>query len=135
MKTVIFLTALILAAPAVAHGDTKLIFSGKPIVRVQDAGLGRNASELTTAQAIEFEVLITQDGDNFFWTSRENKRLLRLENENFTTFVAVDGVGYIKIAKPHTIKLLRLQLENYPFTYIEHMTAGLTVYTYFGAGK
>lgn len=131
-----WLLAVCLASSwSLANAETKLVFAGKPLVRVQDAGVDRNSSDVTPAQAKEFEALITQDGEDFFWASRENKLLLCLENENFITYVAIDGVGYIKIAKPHTIKLMKQQLPDYPFTYIEHMTAGLTTYTYFGVAK
>lgn len=134
MKSWIFLVCLA-CSWSIANAETKLVFAGKPLVRVQDAGIDRNSSDVAPAQAKEFEVLITQDGEDFFWASRENKPLLRLENQNFITFVAIDGVGYIKIAKPRTVQLMKQKLPNYPFTYIEHLTAGLTAYTYFGVAR
>lgn len=130
-----WLVTICMMCTSFAHADAKLVFAGKPLVRVQDAGLDRNSSEVTPTQAKEFEVLVTQDGEDFFWASRENKPLLRMESQNFVTFVAIDGVGYIKIAKPHTVQLLKQKMPNYPFTYIEHMTAGLTAHTYFGVAK
>ena len=126
--------ALILIA-SIAEADTRIVFSGLPSVRATDAGIGREAKPLASKEAKQFEVIVTEDGGKYYWASRENKPLMRIENEQFITFVAPGGEGYIKIAKPETVKMLRAGIQEYSFTYIEHMTAGLTTYTYFGSER
>lgn len=120
---------------SVAEAGTRIVFSGIPSVGATDAGVAREAKPIIAAEAKKFEVIVTEDGGNYFWASRENKPLARVENERFITFIAPGGEGYIKIAKPETVKMLRAGIEGYPFTYIEHMTAGLTTYTYFGSER
>lgn len=134
MRICIVLAVVLLASPAL-HAETTLVFAGKPLVSAQDAGIDRSSAKLPPEKAKEFEVLITRDGEDFFWASRENKPLLRLDSQNFVTFVAIDGAGYIRIAKSHAVAMLKKQISGYPFTYVEHLTAGLTTYTYFGVEK
>ncbi len=126
--------ALILVA-SIAEAGTRIVFSGIPSVSATDAGVAREAKPIAVGEAKQFEVIVTEDGGKYFWASRENKPLVRVENERFITFVAPGGEGYIKIAKPETVQMLRAGIQGYPFTYIEHMTAGLTTYTYFGSER
>ena len=70
----------------------------------------------------EFKVLISQDNDDYFWSSRNNVRLIKIENGFFITYVAEKGQGYIRICTATK-------------TYVEHLTLGLSSISYFGVYK
>jgi len=130
------ITAIVLIFFAsIAEAGTRIVFSGIPSVGTTDAGVARESKPIASGEAKRLEVIVTEDGGKYFWASRENKPLIRAENERFITFVAPSGEGYIKIAKPETVQMLRAGIQGYPFTYIEHLTVGLTTYTYFGSER
>lgn len=133
MKTLAAVVLILFAS--IAEAGSRIVFSGMPSVGATDAGVAREAKSIAAGEAKVLEVIVTEDGGKYFWASRENKPLVRFENERFITFVASGGEGYIKIAKPETMQMLRAGIKGYPFTYIEHLTAGLTTYTYFGSER
>jgi hypothetical protein len=94
--------------------------------KISEGGVGRVPETVTRENAINLECVVSQIGDDYYWASRENKPMVRIEATAYTTFVAVDGAGYVKVVKPDrkaTAALVDEAAER--FDYVEHLTLGL----------
>lgn len=119
--------------PGLAWADVE--FEGVPVVRV-----GLNDGQAETAavppgKAAEFRVVITRDGDQYFWASRKNIPLVKTESGAYVTYVATTGAGYIRVLAPFMREMhAKLPREErlHEFVYMEHMTATLGSVTYYG---
>jgi len=99
--------------------ERKLVVLGTPIVAVDSTSVQTQRHVLTKKQMEEYQVKISQEGNKFYWNSREGKELKRTASRAFVYYVNVDGSGYIKVSN----------LDN---TYMEHITLGLATITYWG---
>ena len=110
------------------------IFSGKPSLKVIEGGLVHVPEVLEAKTAANLKCVISEIDGKYYWASRENRQLQRYESEGFITFVADEGVGYIKIIKPQMKEMVGLLFgaTEKKFDYIEHMGQGLKTVTYFG---
>ena len=126
MKTPIVLVALwaFVVTPTVA--DT-VVLSGIPTVRVTSSSESTSSKDLSDAERQEYGVVIVKRGDEYFWASRENKRLAHSASGAFHYFVSPEGSGYIKVGDP---KLL--MEDKTGFRYMEHVHLLFTTITYWG---
>ena len=113
--------------------DATVVFVGVPVQKVSESGLSRVSEARSQEKASAALCVISQSGDDFFWTSRNNRTLYKIDGGGaFITYVAPDA-GYIRIIKPEYKTAAPLTSETEAkFDYIEHMTTGLRTITYWG---
>jgi hypothetical protein len=76
---------------------------------------------------------VSKIGDEYFWASRENVPMVRIESGAYITYVAVNGAGYVRVidaAAKGAASLLGGAEEE--FDYTEHLLIGLRSITYYG---
>ena len=108
-------------------------FTGIPSVKVTEGGTERNAEKIESAKALSVACVVKEIDGKFFWETRGNKPLLKIESGAFIIFIAVDGSGYVRLIKP-SLKEAASQMSNTEknFDYIEHLILGLRSVTYYG---
>jgi hypothetical protein len=117
-----------------AQADTA--FAGRPSAIAMDSAIGRRVDKLDGVDAARNNCVITLSGGRYFWASRGNIELTRIQGKStdpFVTFLAVDGSGYVTVVKSvyqSTMKLLQKELADYD--YVEHVAHGLRSATYYG---
>lgn len=108
-------------------------FTGTPSVKVSEGGSERNAERLSSAMSLSAQSRIREVDGKFFWESRGNKQLVKIESGAFITFIAPDGSGYVKIINSSlkdAASLMSSTEKN--FDYTEHLILGLRTVTYYG---
>lgn len=73
------------------------MFTGLPAQKISESGLDRRVDPVPRDVAVNLRCVVSEIGGKFYWASRDNKELIRLRTGAFTTFVAADGSGYIRI--------------------------------------
>jgi hypothetical protein len=133
-RTLIAILTVALSAGASAGQSPTTVFKGRPSVKVSEGGLERTPEQITRERAINVECVISQIGTSYFWASRENVPLFRVDGGAFITFVAVNGSGYVRVIKPEakTSAALMSPTEE-RFDYVEHLVIGLRSVSYYGA--
>ena len=99
--------------------DKQLEVLGTPFVKVESNSDTTTRYELTKKQNKEYQLIITEVGGSYFWTSRGGKELLKSNSGIYSNYVSPLGAGYIKVST----------MDN---TYIEHIHQGLNTLTYWG---
>jgi len=107
-------------------------FEGIPLLSINEFGVFRVPTEITSEEQATRKVLITKKDNKFYWTSRENRELNKIEAANFITYLALDGSGYIRIGNEEWKSKMRMKYPKYNFDYMEHMVIGLGSLSYFG---
>lgn len=102
---------------------SQVVFKGLPTKKDMSDIEGTEQVSLSEKEGVEYRLVITKQGKNYFWESRENRDLLASRSGDFYNFVAPNGAGYIRIAK----------VEG-KFFYMEHLTTGFKNITYWGYG-
>lgn len=130
----IALLTVALSASGSAVQSPATVFKGRPSVKVSESGLERTPEQIRREQAINLECVISQIGTSYYWASRENVQLSRVDSGAFVTFVAANGSGYVRMVKPEakTAAALMSPTEE-RFDYVEHLAIGLRSITYYGA--
>lgn len=108
-------------------------FTGIPSVKVTESGIDRSAEKIEKSKALSVTCVVKEIDGKFFWETRGNKPLLKIDSGAFLTFFAVDGSGYIRVIKP-LLKDAASAMSNTEknFDYVEHLTLGLRSITYYG---
>ena len=138
MKRIICLLSLILLLSPLkpAYSESETVFKGRPALKISEGGSSRLPESLTNDKAINLECVISRISNNYYWASRENTPLGRVESGAFVTFVAVNGSGYVRIIKPEMKKAASLMSETEDlYDYVEHLLIGLRSVTYYGKSK
>jgi len=131
MKTLLLGALLIL--PSAAFAGAVTVFKGRPTMKIAEAGLGRAPETLSSRNADYFECVISKVGEDYFWASRENARLQRVDAGAFVTFTAFDGSGYVRVTKKEKkAAASRVGSTEARFDYVEHLLVGLRSFTYYG---
>jgi hypothetical protein len=129
--------ALLLASeiqPTRAQPTT--VFSGSPTVKVSEGGTERKAEKLSPEQAANSESIITQLAGRHYWATRGNKELTAYPSGAFTTYVAIDGSGYVRVIIPGAKgPAAMMSPTEEKFDYAEHLILGLRSVTYYGTRK
>jgi hypothetical protein len=124
---VLMLANLCLAA------DSTTIFRGRPILKISEGGVTRVPENLDRATAANVTCVISKIGDTYYWASRENTRLVRIESGAFITYLAPNGAGYIRVINPASKSAASLMSKTEEtFDYVEHALVGLRSVTYYG---
>ena len=130
----ITILALALSASGSAVQSPVTAFKGRPSMKVSEGGIERTPEQLAPDRANNLECVIRQMGPSYYWASRENVQLTRVDSGGFLTFVAANGTGYIRVVKPEAKAAAALMSPTEErFDYVEHVLIGLRSVTYYGA--
>ena len=143
IKSTIFLLFSILCFSALAQkeekkkpsdsGNAETVFIGFPKKKVSEGGLDRVEENLTREKAANLRSVISRIGDRYYWASRENVQMVKIESGAFITFLAVNGAGYVRVIKPEFKQIAsRMSKTEKSFDYIEHVVIGLRSVNYWG---
>ena len=133
----IFILATVIFIPSAGATQATTVFAGLPGVKISEGGVERVPENLSRDRAVNFACVISRIGDKYYWASRENKEMIRIESGAFITFLAVDGVGYVRIVAPgmkEAVSLIMGETET-KFDYVEHALIGLRSVTYYGVTR
>ena len=102
-------------------------------VKVSEGGLERVPEQIARERGLDRECVVGQIGASFFWASRANVPLSRVDAGAFVTLVATNGSGYVRIVKPEAKAAAALMSPTEErFDYVEHLVIGLRSVTYYG---
>ena len=117
-----------------SYSASVVVINGLPAVKVMSDIDGTEKVQLTADKALEYRLLITKKDEKYYWASRENVEMIKIEGTGaFITFLAVNGSGYARVIKPElkeAASLLSKTEES--FDYVEHLTIGLRSINYWG---
>ncbi|HIE07627.1 MAG TPA: hypothetical protein EYP64_06250 [Desulfarculaceae bacterium] len=127
------ITLFILIIAATVHAQSTVVFKGLPIVKISEGGVSRVPENITKDRAVDLKCIINKISGSYYWTSRENVKLLRIDSRAFSTFVAENGSGYIRMVNPDLKDAASLMSETEAkYDYVEHLLIGLRSITYYG---
>src|SRR5262245_35121856 len=96
----IFILTTMLFMPSRSAAQATTVFAGLPGVKISEGGVERVPENVSRDRAVNLACVISRIGDKYYWASRENKEMVRIESGAFITFLAVDGAGYVRIVAP-----------------------------------
>lgn len=129
----LLLVVLFLADGRGASSQAATVFRGIPSAKITEGGIERRPEALTTDAAGNLACVVSRIGDKYYWASRKNTELVRVQAGAFITYIAVNGSGYIRIVAPGMKDAVSLMSgTEKQFDYIEHLTIGLRTITYYG---
>ena len=82
-----------------------------------------DSSNLDDKQSKEFVCIISRRDGKYYWTSRNNIEVTRIESGPFITFSAMNGSGYVRYTQA---------VPDSPIDYMEHLIDKLFTITYWG---
>ncbi len=102
-------------------------------MKISEGGVERTPESLARAVAVNLQCV----GDNYYWASRENKEMVKIELGAFATYIALDGSGYVRVILPGMKAAIALAegATGEKFDYVEHLLVGLRSVTYYGASQ
>lgn len=123
------LIALTLSAVSLLAAD-EVVFRGTPTVRLIAGAATESREKLDGEGAKKSECVITVRGKNkYFWASRNNVPMMRVDAPQFTYFIHAGGAGYVKVYNGER------KAVNAPADYIETISQGFEVITYWGRAE
>ena len=127
------ITFFILIIAATVHAQSTMVFNGLPIVKISEGGVSRVPENITRDRAVNLKCIISKISGAYYWASRENAKLLRIDSGAFSTFVAENGSGYIRMVNRDLKDAASLMSETEAkYDYVEHLLIGLRSVTYYG---
>lgn len=123
MKYLLLLFVLCFASASAAD---EVVFRGVPSVRVSAAPDGESRQKLDDAAGKKNECVIVRRGKRYFWSSRENAELTRIDSGQFTYFLHARGSGYVKVFNGSR------EATKAPADYVEHVSVEFNAITYWG---
>ena len=136
MTRILLSAIFILAISQQLLAQATTVFAGRPSVKISEGGVSRLAEDLPRERAINLECVISKIDENYYWASRENTAMVRVENGAFITYVAENGSGYVRVVGPGMKSAASLMGETEAkFDYVEHLLIGLKNVTYYGNSK
>lgn len=129
----VIVVAMLLFVSSLSSGDSTTVFKGRPILKVSEGGVSRVTESLELSKIVNLKCIISRIGDSYYWASRENTTLLRVDSGTFITYIASNGAGYIRVVNPSMRAAASLMSETEEaFDYVEHALIGLRSVTYYG---
>jgi hypothetical protein len=120
-------------AGTAAQATALMAFRGRPELKVSEGGMARVPTMLGAEIGATLEVLITEVDGRYYWASRQNTEMGAVNSGAFTTFIALNGTGYVRV------KAENIADTDFPvtpteqrFDYVEHILLGLNSITYYG---
>ena len=130
------ITAFLWVVLTIAAQAQSTTFAGFPLIKITEGGVERSAEKLDRATASTLSCVIKEKDGKFYWETRGNKPLFKIDSNAFVIYVAVDGSGYVRILKPEfkqAAAAISATEKNYD--YVEHLLLGLRTVTYYGAAN
>lgn len=122
-----------LAGPTFADAQAVTVFHGRPSIQIATTGASPRTTVLTEEKAEASDCVISQIGNQYYWATRENRRMVLIDTPSYLIYVAVDGAGYVKVVKPHMKDSAGLVDEAATqYDYVEHLPVGLASIAYYG---
>lgn len=136
VRLVVVTVAVLAQSHSVLAQDSRLVFEGRPIRKLQ-ASVAEvlGPQSLTAEDAFRYQVRIVERDGKYYWASREMKQLARVESGAYLTFIALDGSGYVRIGSPELLALrdqLPASQRREEIGYTEHLLTQFASITYFG---
>ena len=129
MKRLAFI--LIIGLCSSAYGET--VFIGHPIQKITISEHGVIEKGMSGSDADEFRVVIEKIDGSYFWKSRENLELVPQVSGIYTTYVAENGSGYIRVITEWMRQTGdTLPKEERGYYYMEHLIHTMGSITYMG---
>jgi hypothetical protein len=129
------LVALTVAA-ATANAQAETVFRGVPAKKVTNEGERSIVESIPPNSTGNLQVVVSRIADRYYWASRENTELFRVDAGAFITYIAVNGSGYVKAVKPDLKEAAALMSDaEARYDYAEHLTIGLRSITYYGSTR
>ncbi len=119
----LLLAALLCTVSALADD---VVFRGTPATRLFATVDNQTRENLDPDTAKKNECVIVAKGKKYYWASRDNGLMTRVDAPQFTYFVHNGGAGYVKVFTGER------KAVNAPADYIENITRGFEVITYWG---
>jgi hypothetical protein len=114
--------------------ESKTVFSGVPIFKISEGGVDRVPEEIDRKKKDNLKCIISKINDKYYWASRENTLMVRVESGAFITFLAVNGSGYVRVVPTEMKQVVSLMSDTESkFDYVEHILIGLRSVTYYGS--
>lgn len=137
MSRFLAVVVFVICTHSLAFAQATTVFQGRPSVKISESGTERVPQSLSRDQAVNLECVISKIGNDYYWVTRENKRMVRIEGAGaFITYQAIDGSGYVRVIKPGMKQVAALASETEAkFDYVEHLLIGLASVTYYGGSK
>lgn len=112
---------LLLAATLVVSAADEVVFNGAPEARVDSDGYYTKKNTFSP----DARCTITRKGKNYFWTSRGDRKLTRIDAGDFVYYVSPEGSGMIKVR-------VNKPAGAAGWDYMETLTTDWVVVTYWG---
>ena len=119
----LLLAALLCTVSAVAQDV--VVFRGTPSTRLFASADSENRVKLDADEAKKNECVIVSRKNKYYWASRNNGLMIRIDAPQFTYFVHSGGAGYVKVFTGE-------RSPDAQADYIEGITQGFDVITYWG---
>ena len=128
------ITLLILLLASSLSAQEKRELTGVPTLKVDEGVADRSEAILAADVALNLRCRIVQRNGKYFWASRRNVEMLRLEDTfGIVTYVALDGSGYVRLlTAAMKARYAQTSAVYRDFDYAEQIFAGLGSITYFG---
>lgn len=124
---------ILLTISATVHAQSTEAFKGFPLVKIYESGVSRLQENITKDNTLNIKCIISKISGSYYWASRENVKLSRIDSGAFSTFVAENGSGYIRILNPNLKDAASLMGDTETkYDYVEHLLNGLCSITYYG---
>lgn len=123
MKTVLFFLFFLISASSVGQ---EIVLSGTPSKTIE---IDKFGDRRTFSDPAEIELRITKDGENYYWASRGDILLAVASSGIYTTYIAVDGSGYLRTINETAREVFLAELPDNVvglYTYFEHLSNDLT---------
>ncbi|MGI0014656.1 MAG: hypothetical protein ACREBU_14635 [Nitrososphaera sp.] len=128
-----FLLVVALTVPSLAQAEIE--FEGLPLVKIELGDAKATTTAVPPEKAGEYRVVITREGNQYFWKSRKNLPLVKTESGGYVTYTATTGAGYVRVLAPfmrEMLKQLPREEREREYVYMEHLTITLGSVTYYG---
>lgn len=127
-----FLGVLLILITQIANAQA-MVFIGTPNVKIIESGADRSLERVEKSKELSLACVVKEIDGKFYWESRGNKQLLKVDSGAFVTYFAVDGSGYIRLVKPSMKEAAStISVTEKNFDYIEHLLLGLRSVSYYG---
>ena len=127
------ITAFVWVFLTITAQAQSITFAGLPSVKITEGGVERSAEKLDRTTASTLSCVIKEKDGKFYWETRGNKPLLKIDSNAFVIFLAVDGSGYVRVLKPEFKQAAAsISVTEKNYDYVEHLLLGLRTITYYG---
>lgn len=115
--------------------SAETIFTGIPNKKIEIQENSVLTTQLFKNEALEYKVIISIKDGKYFWESRGNVELKKIESGVYETYIATNGSGYIRVLKKTMRDLYKKMTEEDKeknYLYSEHLVNQLGSITYIG---